>query len=230
MHDILSRPIPIEPRITAGSVVFEPPSEPFPIGMPLTVPGFGRPFVYADNCGEGYTSRSLGRPAPLPRLRVRGRPPGHGSTAAGRMPRRGTLRRPRRRRAGGRGGAAPESRQGAGRRHRRRGASGHGVPPRVAVGRGDDRGRARAAADRAPGHAAGVPVRVQRVRLPRLRRALRGALRGPLRLRDASLLPLRRGKGPRPARLLSRRVPPVVARHDADPPQGTPAHLHPSAA
>jgi endo-1,4-beta-xylanase len=58
--DLLSRPIPIEPQVTAGSVVFEPPSPPFRIGVPLTVPGFGRPFVYADNRGEGHTPRSVG--------------------------------------------------------------------------------------------------------------------------------------------------------------------------
>jgi endo-1,4-beta-xylanase len=63
--DLLSRPIPIEPQVTAGSVVFAPPSPPFRIGVPLTVPGFGRPFVYADNRGEGHTPRSVSRHAPL---------------------------------------------------------------------------------------------------------------------------------------------------------------------
>jgi endo-1,4-beta-xylanase len=63
--DLLSRPIPIEPQMTAGSVVFEPPSQPFRIGVPLNVPGFGRPFVYADNRGEGHTARSLGGPTPI---------------------------------------------------------------------------------------------------------------------------------------------------------------------
>jgi hypothetical protein len=51
---------------SAGEVRFTPPSDPaFRIGMPLSVPGFGQVFVYADDGGAGYTGRSLTRATPL---------------------------------------------------------------------------------------------------------------------------------------------------------------------
>jgi endo-1,4-beta-xylanase len=64
--DLLMRPIPIEPRFESGMTVFQPPEVSFRIALPLTVPGFGQVFVYADNRGRGYTAQSFSEnPLPL---------------------------------------------------------------------------------------------------------------------------------------------------------------------
>jgi GH35 family endo-1,4-beta-xylanase len=57
--DLLLRPIPIQPTLTAGRAVFYAPDQPFRISLPLRVAGFGHVFLYADNGGTGYTSASL---------------------------------------------------------------------------------------------------------------------------------------------------------------------------
>jgi endo-1,4-beta-xylanase len=57
--DLLMRPFTLEPQLKAGEVVFQPPERPFRIALPLTVPGFGEVFVYADNRGKGYTAESF---------------------------------------------------------------------------------------------------------------------------------------------------------------------------
>jgi endo-1,4-beta-xylanase len=63
--DSLMRPFTTPFEATSGQVRFTPPDKPFRIGMPLSVPGFGQVFVYADDGGVGYTGRSLARSAPL---------------------------------------------------------------------------------------------------------------------------------------------------------------------
>lgn len=64
--DLLMRPITTPFKAASGEVQFTPPSDQhFRIGMPLTVPGFGDVFVYADDGGGGYTRRSLMRASPL---------------------------------------------------------------------------------------------------------------------------------------------------------------------
>src|SRR5215469_15132241 len=64
--DSLLRPFTMPFETDAGRVRFTPPSDkPFRISVPLTVPGFGQVFVYADDSGPGYTARSLGRANPL---------------------------------------------------------------------------------------------------------------------------------------------------------------------
>jgi len=57
--DLRMRPFAIDPRFEVGTAVFQPPEKPFRIALPLTVPGFGQVFVYADNRGRGYTARSF---------------------------------------------------------------------------------------------------------------------------------------------------------------------------
>jgi endo-1,4-beta-xylanase len=57
--DFLMRPFTFEPRFEPGMAIFRPPERPFRIAMPLTVPGFGQVFVYADNRGRGYTAQSF---------------------------------------------------------------------------------------------------------------------------------------------------------------------------
>jgi endo-1,4-beta-xylanase len=57
--DLLLRPFTIEPQFEPGTAVFQPPKEPFRIALPLSVPGFGQVFVYADNRGRGYTPQSF---------------------------------------------------------------------------------------------------------------------------------------------------------------------------
>jgi GH35 family endo-1,4-beta-xylanase len=57
--DLLMRPFTMEPRFEPGEAAFQPPTEPFRIALPLTVPGFGQVFVYADNRGHGYTAQSF---------------------------------------------------------------------------------------------------------------------------------------------------------------------------
>ena len=59
--DLLLRPIPIDPIFGPGEVRFQPAQQPFRISLPLTVPGFGQVFVYADNRGAGHTARSLSK-------------------------------------------------------------------------------------------------------------------------------------------------------------------------
>ncbi len=64
--DSLMRPFTVPFETASGQVRFTPPSDkPFRISMPLTVPGFGQVFVYADDGGSGYTAQSLGRANPL---------------------------------------------------------------------------------------------------------------------------------------------------------------------
>lgn len=64
--DQLMRPFTTPIDATSGEVRFTPPTDPpFRIGMPLSVPGFGQVFVYADDRGAGYTGRSLARATPL---------------------------------------------------------------------------------------------------------------------------------------------------------------------
>ncbi len=63
--DLLSRPIPMEPQVADGTVAFAPAPQPFRIGVPLNVPGFGHVFLYADNRGEGHTQQSLKGRSPL---------------------------------------------------------------------------------------------------------------------------------------------------------------------
>lgn len=63
--DLVLRPIPIDPIFGPGEVRFQPVQQPFRISLPLTVPGFGQVFVYADNRGAGHTARSLSKSAPL---------------------------------------------------------------------------------------------------------------------------------------------------------------------
>src|SRR3974377_2184168 len=57
--DLLSRPIPIDPALSKGQINFQPAPQPFRISLPLTVPGFGQVFLYADRRGEGHTRQSL---------------------------------------------------------------------------------------------------------------------------------------------------------------------------
>lgn len=57
--DLLTRPFTFEPRFEPGLAVFQPPEKPFRIALPMTVPGFGQVFVYADNRGRGYTPQSF---------------------------------------------------------------------------------------------------------------------------------------------------------------------------
>lgn len=64
--DSLMRPFTVPFETDAGRVRFTPPSDkPFRISVPLTVPGFGQVFVYADDRGPGYTARSLSQANPL---------------------------------------------------------------------------------------------------------------------------------------------------------------------
>jgi len=63
--DLLPRSIPMQPDIAPGEVRFRPPDQPFRIGLPMVVPGFGHLVVYADNRGKGYTARSFSEPLPL---------------------------------------------------------------------------------------------------------------------------------------------------------------------
>lgn len=57
--DLLMRPFTIDINIKPGEVTFQPPERPFRISLPMTVPGFGQVFVYADNRGKGYTAQSF---------------------------------------------------------------------------------------------------------------------------------------------------------------------------
>jgi GH35 family endo-1,4-beta-xylanase len=57
--DLLLRPFTLNPQIEPGSVAFEIPDRPFRIALPLTVPGFGQVFLYADNQGRGHTAKSF---------------------------------------------------------------------------------------------------------------------------------------------------------------------------
>jgi hypothetical protein len=50
--DLRTRPFTFDPRFEPGLAAFEPPEEPFRIALPMTVPGFGQVFVYADNRGQ----------------------------------------------------------------------------------------------------------------------------------------------------------------------------------
>jgi len=64
--DLLMRPFTTPFEAASGEVRFTPPADqPFRIGMPLSVPGFGQVFVYADDGGAGYTDRSLAHTNPL---------------------------------------------------------------------------------------------------------------------------------------------------------------------
>lgn len=64
--DSLMRPFTVPFETDPGRVRFTPPSDkPFRISVPLTVPGFGQVFVYADDNGPGYTARSLSQATPL---------------------------------------------------------------------------------------------------------------------------------------------------------------------
>jgi len=64
--DLRMRPFTLEPKTSKGEIQFTPPADrPFRIAMPLTVPGFGEVFVYADDRGSGYTPRSLAQAGPL---------------------------------------------------------------------------------------------------------------------------------------------------------------------
>jgi endo-1,4-beta-xylanase len=49
----------MEPTFEPGLAVFQPPDKPFRLALPLSVPGFGQVFVYADNRGRGYTAQSF---------------------------------------------------------------------------------------------------------------------------------------------------------------------------
>jgi endo-1,4-beta-xylanase len=57
--DLLMQPFTVKPLFEAGEVAFQPPERPFRIALPMTVPGFGEVFVYADNRGRGYTRQSF---------------------------------------------------------------------------------------------------------------------------------------------------------------------------
>src|SRR5580704_7923335 len=64
--DALMRPFTVPFETDSGGIRFTPPSDkPFRIAVPLTVPGFGQVFVYADDGGQGYTARSLSGASPL---------------------------------------------------------------------------------------------------------------------------------------------------------------------
>ena len=64
--DSLMRPFTVPFETDSGRVRFTTPSDrPFRISVPLTVPGFGQVFVYADESGPGYTARSLSQATPL---------------------------------------------------------------------------------------------------------------------------------------------------------------------
>ena len=63
--DLRLRSIPAQPQFAPGEVRFQPPEQPFRIGLPMVVPGFGHVVVYADNRGQGYTARSFAQPLPL---------------------------------------------------------------------------------------------------------------------------------------------------------------------
>jgi endo-1,4-beta-xylanase len=64
--DSLMRPFTVPFETGSGELQFEPPADrPFRIALPLTVPGFGEVFVYADDGGAGYTVRSLSSATPL---------------------------------------------------------------------------------------------------------------------------------------------------------------------
>jgi len=57
--DQLMRPFTMPIDASSGEVRFTPPAgRPFRIAMPLSVPGFGEVFVYADDGGAGYTPPS----------------------------------------------------------------------------------------------------------------------------------------------------------------------------
>ncbi len=57
--DLLMRPFTINPQLEPGTATFPVPERPFRITLPLTVPGFGQVFVYADNRGRGLTAQSF---------------------------------------------------------------------------------------------------------------------------------------------------------------------------
>jgi len=57
--DLMMRPFTISPQFELGEAVFQAPEKPFRIALPMTVPGFGQVFVYADNRGRGYTAQSF---------------------------------------------------------------------------------------------------------------------------------------------------------------------------
>lgn len=64
--DLLMRPFTTPFEAASGEVHFTPPSDrPFRISLPLSVPGFGQVFLYADDGGAGYTPSSLARATPL---------------------------------------------------------------------------------------------------------------------------------------------------------------------
>ncbi len=64
--DLLMRPITVSFAWGSGEVRFRPPAgKPFRIAAPLTVPGFGEVFVYADDGGAGCTDSSLRSANPL---------------------------------------------------------------------------------------------------------------------------------------------------------------------
>jgi endo-1,4-beta-xylanase len=64
--DSLMRPLTVPFETGPGEVRFKPPADAsFRISLPLTVPGFGEVFVYADDSGPGYTERSLGSANPV---------------------------------------------------------------------------------------------------------------------------------------------------------------------
>jgi len=63
--DLLMRPFTLEPQFELGEAAFQPPERPFRIALPMTVPGFGEVFVYADNRGRGYTAQSFSEKPPL---------------------------------------------------------------------------------------------------------------------------------------------------------------------
>jgi GH35 family endo-1,4-beta-xylanase len=64
--DLLMRPFTTPFEAASGEVRFTPPPDrPFRIALPLSVPGFGQVFVYADDSGAGYTPASLARATPL---------------------------------------------------------------------------------------------------------------------------------------------------------------------
>jgi len=64
--DLLMRPFTTPFEGASGEVRFTPPADrPFRIALPLSVPGFGQVFAYADDGGAGYTPSSLARANPL---------------------------------------------------------------------------------------------------------------------------------------------------------------------
>jgi GH35 family endo-1,4-beta-xylanase len=63
--DLLQQPFTFDPQFEPGTAAFQPPQRPFRISLPLTVPGFGQVFVYADNRGRGYTAQSFSSDKPL---------------------------------------------------------------------------------------------------------------------------------------------------------------------